>query len=247
MAVTSRCPRRWPEFTADPRVTAKSQGRNPATIGVGGPSLRRWLRGQPMKRSSVRQSSPPRGAARERITFNQRSSEHKVDSPPSLLSIANARMVVLHGFLYSPSVIPASRKRQHSSAGEQPADDSAVRSLSKKRKFAHPTCPPPQFWDGLSKLLLTPNALRELNRRNTQRQRRRAENPQPPIVPRRSRRLRALRISAERGESLQRVDQGLVQCSSPCLKRLKKFATHGGPDLSDLRGVRTLVARWAHD
>ncbi|EQL03167.1 hypothetical protein OCS_01114 [Ophiocordyceps sinensis CO18] len=149
-------------------------------------------------------------------------------------------MVILHGPLYSPSVIPASRKRQHPSAGQQPPDDATAHSSSKKRKLAHPWCPPPQFWDGLSKIFLTTNALRELSRRNTQRQGRRAENPQPPIAPRRSRRLRARRISAERGASLQRVDQVLGQYSSPRLKRLKRFATHGGPDLGGLRGFRSL-------
>jgi len=33
----------------------------------------------------------------------------------------------------------------------------------KKRKLCHPASPPPQFWDGLSMIPLTPNALQELN------------------------------------------------------------------------------------
>ncbi|PHH91055.1 hypothetical protein CDD83_1846 [Cordyceps sp. RAO-2017] len=129
----------------------------------------------------------------------------------------------------------ASRKRQHPSTGEQPADDAAALSSSKKRKIAHPSRHPPKFWDGLSKIYLTKNALRELDRRNIQRQRRWEKNHQPPIKPRRSRRLGA----SAGGESNQRVGQVLDQYSPTYLRRLKKFATHGGPDLSDLQGFDT--------
>jgi hypothetical protein len=39
----------------------------------------------------------------------------------------------------------------------------------KQQRYAHPDIPPPAFWDNLSTIPLTKNALRELERRNEQR------------------------------------------------------------------------------
>ncbi|OAQ62487.1 hypothetical protein VFPBJ_11424 [Purpureocillium lilacinum] len=159
-------------------------------------------------------------------------SKHKIDRLSVIsLRIANARMVPPHPSLCSPST---AFKRQNPFADEQPTDNTTAH-LSKKRKLAHPSCPPPQFWDGLSKIFLTTNALRELNRRNSRQENStRTKKPQPTVAPRRSSRLRSSRARAEIGDPFQRVEQGHL--THP--KHLKRFATHGGPDLSDLRGVR---------
>ncbi|KAG9252588.1 uncharacterized protein F5Z01DRAFT_218526 [Emericellopsis atlantica] len=144
-------------------------------------------------------------------------------------------MVMIHNYARAPPPDPASRKRRNHPCSSPPTDDAAQRS-PKKRKLCHPTSPPPQFWDGLSTIPLTPNALQELNRRNTQLGQRNVAHLSPT---RRSRRLRARRAVAEEHDCLQPPEQFLKRCSPRCLKRVKKVSTHGGPDLSGLRGYRT--------
>ncbi|POR38763.1 Uncharacterized protein TPAR_01048 [Tolypocladium paradoxum] len=60
----------------------------------------------------------------------------------------------------------ASRKRRWSvsPAAEAPGTQ---RLAQKRRKIHHPDFPPPTFWDNLSEIPLTRNALRELDRRNS--------------------------------------------------------------------------------
>ena len=88
----------------------------------------------------------------------------------------------------------------------------------------------PTFWDSLSKIWLTKHALRELNRRNT---------PQHPSC-RRARRPITRGLLAEWRTTGQRVTVAdlLSNASLSYLKDIKRFARHGGPDLSDLIGVR---------
>ncbi|KAI0474249.1 hypothetical protein F4859DRAFT_514789 [Xylaria cf. heliscus] len=91
----------------------------------------------------------------------------------------------------------------------------------KKRKFHHPSYPPPSFWDNLSKIFLTRNALREWDRRTT-------ESVLPrPLITRRVARL-----------PIQPAGQYLHGCTPRELKRIKRFSREGGPDLSDLRGYQ---------
>lgn len=123
-----------------------------------------------------------------------------------------------------PSREPVSRKRRYSAhLSPLPIDD--AQPPRRKHKVDHPTSPPPKFWDDLSKkahIPLTKNALRELNRRNRCRELR--DVSRLPL-PRRSRRLAAQgTITADR-EPVVPVNQ------------LRKFTSHGGPDLTDLRGV----------
>ena len=92
------------------------------------------------------------------------------------------------------------------------------------------------FWDNLSKIWLTKRALRELDRRNTQR----ASSPPSSSYPRAHRPI-ARRARAELKTSRQPTQPAadfLCLCGSRCLKNIKQFARRGGPDLSDLRGVR---------
>lgn len=113
----------------------------------------------------------------------------------------------------------ASRKRQRSELLQR----KETSPPSKKQRLGPPSPSgsslPPEFWDRLSKLWLTRQALRELDRRNTQRAPSRREAARHTAD---YRRCRKLRIS----------------------KDIKLFARHGGPDLSDLRNVccKTLVS-----
>ncbi|KAI0525801.1 hypothetical protein F5B22DRAFT_254711 [Xylaria bambusicola] len=80
--------------------------------------------------------------------------------------------------------------------------------LQEKERPAYPTQLPPAFWDKLSEVPLTKNALRELERRTHR----------PGTQP----------LTA----------QCFNYCSPPERERIKRFARIGGPDLSDLRGYR---------
>jgi len=93
--------------------------------------------------------------------------------------------------------------------------------------------PPVAFWDNLSQLWLTKRALRELNRRNTQ------AAPSPPSSRQRSHRPLTRRTPAElKKNPIQSASHFIDHCTAKCLKDIKRFTSHGGPDLSDLRSVR---------
>lgn len=90
---------------------------------------------------------------------------------------------------------PSSSKRSH-----QP----------QKQKISHPARSPPSFWDNLSKVHLTKNALRELDRRN--------------------------RDSARSARNFSRK-QPYRRVTRRFAVDLGTLVRQGGPDLSDLRGV----------
>ncbi|KAI1288779.1 hypothetical protein F5Y03DRAFT_404499 [Xylaria venustula] len=79
--------------------------------------------------------------------------------------------------------------------------------LRVKERPAYPTQLPPAFWDNLSEVPLTKNALRELERRKPRR-----PGTQPNTA------------------------QCLDYYNPTARERIKRFARIGGPDLSDLRG-----------
>ncbi|KID94250.1 hypothetical protein MAJ_09784, partial [Metarhizium majus ARSEF 297] len=69
-----------------------------------------------------------------------------------------------------PASAKAQQERRHTeSAGQKrrlsPAANETITPAEKKHKRDHQPIPPPEFWDGLSKIPLTRNALRELGRR----------------------------------------------------------------------------------
>ena len=82
------------------------------------------------------------------------------------------------------------------------------RRLQEKERPAYPTQLPPAFWDKLSEVPLTKNALRELERRKPRR-------------------------LSTRPKTAQCFDY----CSPTEREQIKRFARRGGPNLSDLRGV----------
>ncbi|KAI5464423.1 hypothetical protein BGZ63DRAFT_421464 [Mariannaea sp. PMI_226] len=91
---------------------------------------------------------------------------------------------------------------------------------SKKPKLNHQASPLPWFWDNLSFIFLTTNALRELDRRN-----------------------RLNQHALEKAEQTQgATDQISLQSSPRDLQKLKRFARCGGPDLKDLRGYHMTEA-----
>ena len=122
------------------------------------------------------------------------------------------------------------------SSGQRPVRvDETSQPRSKRQKLSHPSesQPPVAFWDNLSKVWLTKRALRELDRRNA--------TPSPPRSShRRPHRLVTRRARAElkkRREPTQSTVDFFCHCGPGCLKDIKLFARHGGPDLSDLKGV----------
>ena len=121
---------------------------------------------------------------------------------------------------------------------EQCLPQESLQPLSKRQKLNHPRAsqpPPPAFWDNLSKIWLTERALKELDRRNTQ--------SSLSLPHRRTRRPITRHIVAEwknkveNWEPTQSATDFLARCSTRHLERIKLLARHGGPNLSDLRGV----------
>ena len=104
--------------------------------------------------------------------------------------------------------IPPRRKRRRTEADPSPNEPSE--SQPSKRLKQSFALHSAAFYDSLSKVPLTRRSLKELDRRTS-----RVNGPQRPIPPPR-----------------QRVNQ------EDSLKRLRRFARHGGPDLRDLRAVR---------
>lgn len=103
--------------------------------------------------------------------------------------------------------------------------------LSKRQKKLHHSfgyIEPPEFWDSLSKIWLTRRALRELDRRNTP-SRSLNHRPRRPIT---------RNFLVEQKNAHRPTADFASHCSPSHLKGIKQFARHGGPDLSDLIGVR---------
>jgi hypothetical protein len=99
--------------------------------------------------------------------------------------------------------------------------------------------PPSLFWDGLSKIWLTRDALRELDRRNSNPVAQSTPRPvRPPDRPVTRNFLTELRNRCQRKQT---ADEFLHDCTPESLKTVKRFARHGGFDLSDLKGVCILV------
>ena len=106
---------------------------------------------------------------------------------------------------------------------------------SKRQKLSHPrgSQPPAAFWDNLSKVWLTKRALGELDRRNAASSPPRSSyrRPHRPVT-----RLARAELKKRR-EPTQPAADFLCHCGPRFLKDIKLFARHGGPDLSDLKGV----------
>ncbi|KAI0201878.1 hypothetical protein F4808DRAFT_469180 [Astrocystis sublimbata] len=93
-----------------------------------------------------------------------------------------------------------------------PSPTTSPQPLRRKERFTYPNRLPPAFWDKLSEVPLTKNAIRELERRNTKESLHTQFLGTPP--PRRP------------------ITQRSV---TQYLNRIRRFARRGGPDLSGLR------------
>ena len=118
-----------------------------------------------------------------------------------------------------------------------PQEDKTPLHIAKRQNRSHAIeyTLPPAFWDNLSKVDLTRGALKELDRRNNQA----TLTPQQPS-PRPLRRItrRALGELQKSFQPLKSPVEYLCCCGARRLKDIRQTARHGGPDLSDLRGVR---------
>lgn len=112
--------------------------------------------------------------------------------------------------------------------------------LSKKQKVRHSrgSQTSAAFWDDLSKVWLTRRALREHDRRSIQ---------APPSLSSKLHRPAHWPVTQHRLTEPTRSSQNgqhtaayIRYCCEPSiLEKAKPFAKHGGPDLLDLRNVRT--------
>ena len=126
------------------------------------------------------------------------------------------------------------RKRQH--PDQYPSQlRGTCQSVWKKHKAASRESneQPAAFWDSLSEIPLTKRALRELDRRN-------ARATPTFSTPQRSRRPVSRGAVQERERyhpPFKTVTSFLVDCTNSLLNSIKSFSRHGGPNLSDIRGV----------
>lgn len=137
----------------------------------------------------------------------------------------------------SPHLNPRKRPRSEHNACELYPSSFTPSPPLKKHKVSHSTKnshyhPPPKFWKNLSVIWLTRSALEELDRQN----RLSASSPRPdsPL-------LQPISADSKSHCSLtQSAPEILLQCDIETLTDIKRFASHGGPDLTDLRGVSTI-------
>jgi hypothetical protein len=166
--------------------------------------------------------------------------EHKCRCPSSIHLVQHNRSSVDFAVNDCPMHTPRyvnSRKRPHS---ELPSLHETPRQLQKKHKVNHPSDSqlPAAFWDNLSKVWLTRNALRELDQRNN----RAAQSVLPhrqiskPVT-----RATLARWKKENQQATHPAAKFLEYCTPQLLKDIQKFARLGGPDVSEIRGVSVQI------
>jgi hypothetical protein len=132
----------------------------------------------------------------------------------TLLSFETSKDIVVQNcYMSRPQQLANPRKRQR--AKQHPLQLNEISQPGSKRqkklgRHSTGSYPPSSFWDNLSKIWLTKDALRELDRRNTQ------SAPTPLHLPRR------------------RANRPITP---NCLAELRQVVAQGLPDISDLRGV----------
>ena len=124
----------------------------------------------------------------------------------------------------------APRKRKRSSPDACEAENTSHIS-SKRQKIDESTRQARRttrdlFWDTLSKVRLTPRALRQFDRRNAVQSREQRCTLDSELSP------------------CKRSFIDISHLSAVSLENLKRFARRGGPSLTDLRGVSQATIRW---
>ncbi|EEQ89659.2 uncharacterized protein BDCG_04779 [Blastomyces dermatitidis ER-3] len=128
----------------------------------------------------------------------------------------------------------ASNLRKRQQQAEHPSE-----RHSKRQQLDHSTS---AYWDNLSKIYLTKNAIREHDRRNsTFKQLQKLHKP----VHRRHCRPNTRQFQAEQDARLElvRLPGFLCDCSPTQLKEITRLSRLGGPDLSDLKNERLAQPR----
>lgn len=156
---------------------------------------------------------------------------------PSGLGTSPSTKKPTHVYCYmsGPQFQNLARKRMRS--GHQPQPNKTSQPPPKRQKLYHSiqSQPPPEFWDHLSRIWLTKHALREFDRRNDQ-----YTLSISHLSHQKSCRPLTRQYYAEPNRYYQPTHfapKFLSVCSTKCLRDIKRFARHGGPDLSDLRNV----------
>jgi hypothetical protein len=138
---------------------------------------------------------------------------------------------IIDDFYMSEAQFSNPRKRQHTEQRPLPSPPSSKRH----KKLQHHSLgyfDTPAFWDNLSKIWLTKHALRELNRRKAKPH----SHSSSPLAHQPVTRNFLAEVKKRR-KPTQSISDFLHNCAPKTLKNIKLFARHGGPDLSDLRGV----------
>ncbi|SCO54111.1 uncharacterized protein FFNC_15339 [Fusarium fujikuroi] len=129
------------------------------------------------------------------------------------------------------SCVPTYGRKKRPRSSERPGDDTQL--FTKRVKIDHPATPPPHFWDNLSRLALTKNALRELNGRTTPISASHSFTSNLQPLPR-TRRALAARSTIHTPSA-----QEFLRQSSPAIRTdIKRFSRQGGTNLNDLRAYR---------
>lgn len=133
--------------------------------------------------------------------------------------------------LQSPNTkASSSRKRQSS----QSLDHN--HSAPKQQKSEHPSFPPAIFWDQLSEIPLTKNALRELDRRA-------ALERSDDLVHDQDTAESVTRKDNDRAKQPSSVE---LQLSTSSLNEIRRCAKYGGSNLSALSDVCNSKRSWKH-
>ncbi|KAI9890984.1 MAG: hypothetical protein M1814_003485 [Vezdaea aestivalis] len=134
--------------------------------------------------------------------------------------------------------LPSSRKRQRPDKDSLQPEESLLFYKKQRLDTKHIHRPSSTFWDKLSKIWLTKSALREVARRNSCLARRPATIQQQKELHRTITRSIAAKYKRESSLAQEPASDFLDRCSSSCLKDIRQFARHGGPNLQELRGYQ---------
>lgn len=142
-------------------------------------------------------------------------------------------MFLSHTYHMSGRQVANPHKRKRTGHHQRLLPSSSKRQKTSEYRSGGGYIDTPAFWDSLSKICLTKYALREVDRRNGLVQ----QSPQKQQLHRPVTRGFLAEFKKSRTPAPS-ADQLLSGCATERRKDLQAFARHGGPDLSDIRGVR---------
>lgn len=154
---------------------------------------------------------------------------HPLSHSPTLLSLYTCKLLIV----ISVMAFSKHQREDDDAAAAAAATDASDLPTKKRKTHRPPDNFPPEFYDSLSEVFLTRRALRELDRRNS--------IGAPTITGSSPTRHREPLTRGAYREP-QRKDSTATRLLDPGIettvaREVAKFARHGGPDLSDIRGV----------